>query len=84
MPTIEPLTEPFELPDGAVCLTPTGWRAERFEVIIQLQGGMTLQNALDALWAQHGGLLGEGTLFFKQSAELPHPKGFLVFVPNAG
>jgi hypothetical protein len=82
MPNIETITEAFELPEDALCLTPTGWRHERFEVIIQLQWPTTLPQVLQSIWAQHGNLLGEGNLVFKQTATAPHPKGFLVFLPS--
>lgn len=81
MAAIEPITHAWELPPGAVCLTPTGWRAERYEVIVQLQGGATLEQTVEALWNQHKGLLGDGSLSFKRLSAEPHPRGFLVFTP---
>ncbi len=81
MLSIESITEPFELPADALCLTPTGWRHERYEVTIQLGQPMTVGQALQAIWNQHGNLLGDGNLVFKQTASDPFPRGFLVFIP---
>lgn len=79
---IEPVIETFELPEDALCLTPTGWRHERYEVTILLGAPTTLTQALNAVWNQHGNLLGEGNLVFKQTANVPFPKGYLVFIPS--
>lgn len=78
---VETLTEAFALPEDALCLTPTGWRPEAYEVIIQFEPPMTLERALDSIWTQHGNLLGFGSLVFKQVTAEPKPKGYIVFVP---
>lgn len=82
MPSIQKIVPPFELPDGALCFTPTGWRHEAFEVVIKCERGTTLPQVMDALWQQNRGLLGEGELVFKQVEEVPSAKGFLVFLPS--
>lgn len=84
MHTIEAITEPFTLPEDALCLTPQGWKREAAEIIIQLEGPATLDWALKRVWEQHHGLLGAGHLSFKQTALTngAHPKGYLIFVPS--
>jgi len=82
MLSVEPAPPNFDLPEDAICLTPTGWRHERYEVIIQLHQTTTLAQALQAIWNQQGNLLGDGDLVFKQTSADPYPKGFLVFVPK--
>lgn len=84
MPTIESITEDYELGEDDLCLTPTGWIDQKFTVLIQLQGGMTLEQALEALWQQHQGILGSGTLYFKCLERDPRPRGYIVFTPDPG
>lgn len=78
---VEPISGPYELPEDALCLTPHGWKHVPHEVILQFQG-MTLSDVMQAIWTQHGGLLGVGDLVFKQTAAEPNPKGFVVFFPQ--
>lgn len=82
MPSVETVTKPYNLPAGALCLTPNGWLPEIHEVVLQFGPPMTLQLALDNIWAQQQGLLGEGELYFKRTGQNPE-KGYVIFVPVA-
>jgi hypothetical protein len=80
-PTVERVSRPYTAPPGTLFLSPEGWAPDPYEVILQLNGRMTLEQALELVWQQHGGLLGEGQLSFKI---LEEPlRGYLLFTPTA-
>jgi hypothetical protein len=84
-PRIEPATEGYALPEGALGLSKFGWRYGLLDVVyIQPQPPYSLAQALDLVQREHGGLLGPGDLVFKLIEEHPHPKGYLVFIPSDG
>lgn len=89
MPRFEKAPEGFKLQDGWLCLTKNGWLPELEEVAVQLGVGLTLETAMDMVWGQHQGLLGEGELFFTQTGESggggireAMPSGFITFRPS--
>lgn len=81
MTIIDHVGPDFQLGESDLCLTPQGWLHELFTVLIELSG-MTLEQALEALWQQHQGLLGEGVLSFKLLELAPKPRGYIVFTPT--
>lgn len=81
MPKIEQVAEDYELPEGGLCLGKNGWLPTLEEVQIQMPPGMQLSEALEALWAQHQGLLGEGEVIFKEKGKDPFHRGYVVFEP---
>lgn len=84
-PRIEPATEDYTLPEGALCLSKFGWRYGLLDVVcIQSQLPCSLAQVLDLIQCDHGGLLGQGDLVFKLIEEHPYPKGYLVFLPSYG
>jgi len=78
-PTIERVTKPYAAPAGSLYLRPEGWTPDPYEIIIDTQGS-PLDQAMDLIWYQYGGLLGDGQLSFKVTSEQP-PRGYLVFTP---
>lgn len=82
MPRIERVRNPYILPENALCLTSTGWVSTTEEVQLSLQKGLTLIEALNILWAEHRGLLGEGDLVFACTADEPFPTGYMTFQPT--
>lgn len=82
MHRIEPVKNPYALPEGAICLGRTGWDSRTEEVQLQLPVTVTLEHALNLIWEQHKGLLGAGSLVFAQTGFGPAPTGYVVFVPS--
>lgn len=79
MPRIEPAPENYALPDGGLCFGKVGWTPELEEVVIQING-LSIDEALKHLWAQHHGLLGEGDIVFKV-LDQKMLRGYVVFEP---
>ena len=83
MPQIESVPATYKPAETDLCFSPEGWRlGVAFKVLLQLQGGMNLEEALHLLWQQHGGLLGYGTLCIKMVEPGPPAKGYIVFTPD--
>lgn len=81
MPTIEETTEDVTLGEDDLCLSPNGWGGDLTKVSFRLEGGMTLEQAMQRLWEQHQNLLGEGALIFKVLENDPLPTGYIIFKP---
>jgi hypothetical protein len=75
--------EPFKLPDNALCLSKTGWHFDQTELVyVQLQAGMTLEQAMVFIAQQYVSLLGPGEIVFECIEEAPVPKGYIVHYPQ--
>jgi hypothetical protein len=82
MPRIERISEGFPLPEGSLCLGANGWTPHTEQLSIHLGNGLTLEQAMDLVWREQQGLLGDGELVFYQlQDETPHPQGYIVFHP---
>ncbi len=80
MHRIEPIVEPFRLAPNELCFTREGWVFNQtYKIILQLNPGVSLYQALEVVWEGHRTLLGDGILVFKALELEPRPKGYLVF-----
>jgi hypothetical protein len=80
---IEHVTELPVLPEGTLGFGPNGWQAGVVtEVNIQCNG-LTIQDVMAYVEAQHGGLLGEGDLVLYQntSTVAQEVSGWILFIP---
>jgi hypothetical protein len=80
MPRIERISDGFPLPDGSLCLGANGWTSQPEQLSIHL-GDLTLEQAMDLVWREQQGLLGDGELVFYQIQEDDAPQGYIVFHP---
>jgi hypothetical protein len=79
--------EGYTLPEGCMCFTASGWTYSPLELLtINMEGRPSIEKVLEHIWQLHGGMLGQGDLAFLvvDGANLMAPKGYIVFVPDAG
>jgi hypothetical protein len=89
MPRIEEVSEPYALPEDALCLSSQGWTRRLEEVQIGLDVGLSLDQALGLIETQNRGLLGPGLVCFALTGHSPaglfepsRPTGYVIFRPE--